>query len=161
MEPCVSTKILKSASALHYADTKIMHLRPSHILEFTALWMKYISEQSRSTQKEFIWCKRTWAIRNVHSTEGPDAEILRPLPRIFVSKNEPGAGPYMPEDPFGPKKPSMSPYWDFAITRQTSRWLKNRWFFQKKMVLAFWAIPDSRIYLFWLSWTHMKGITYA
>ena len=82
-------------------------------------------------------------------------------PQIFVFKIEPGARSYMSGDPFGTKKPSISPYWDFAVTWQTSSWLKNGDFSRKKMVLALWSIADSRIHLFWLSWAHMKAVICA
>ena len=58
-------------------------------------------------------------------------------PQIFVFKIEPGAHSYMPGDPFGPKKPSISPYWDFAVTWQTSSWLKNGDFSRKKWYLLY------------------------
>ena len=58
-------------------------------------------------------------------------------PQIFVFKIEPGARSYMPGDPFGPKKPSISPYWDFAVTWQTSSWLKNGDFSRKKWYLLY------------------------
>ena len=58
-------------------------------------------------------------------------------PQIFVFKIEPGARSYMSGDPFGPKKPSISPYWDFAVTWQTSSWLKNGDFSRKKRYLLY------------------------
>ena len=66
-----------------------------------------------------------------------DAEISPQDPKIFVFKIEPGARSYMPGDPFGPKKPSISPYWDFAVTWQTSSWLKNGDFSRKKWYLLY------------------------
>ena len=71
----------------------------------------------------------------VHS--GPGCGNFATGPQIFVFKIEPGARSYMPGDPFGPKKPSISPYWDFAVTWQTSSWLKNGDFSRKKWYLLY------------------------
>ena len=72
-----------------------------------------------------------------HCTVVRDAEISPQDPKIFVFKIEPGARSYMSGDPFGPKKPSISPYWDFAVTWQTRSWLKNGDFSRKKWYLLY------------------------
>ena len=108
-------------------------------------------------------CKRSLLLRcgTRMSSSQRGCRNLPPASKIFVSKMDPGAGSCMAGDQFGPKKPSISPYMNSALTWQTSSWLKNGDFFQKKMVLVLWSIADSRIHLFWLSWAHMKAVIYA
>ena len=38
----------------------------------------------------------------------------------------------VPEDPFGPYKPSICPYMGLVVALQTSRWLENQVIFKEK-----------------------------
>ena len=54
----------------------------------------------------------------------------------------------MPEDQFGPKKPSISPYKYFEVACQTCGGQENQVIFSEKNVLAFWLIAHTRNHIF-------------
>ena len=78
--------------------------------------------------------------------------------KIF-SKFDPGAVSQMPEDQFGPKKPSISPYNFFEISCQTCGRQENQVIFSEKTLLAIWLIAHTRDHIFQTSWCHMKAMT--
>ena len=94
----------------------------------------------------------------MHSGPALGNGMARP---IFCFKFDPGAPSQMPEDQFGPLKPSISTYGYFAVAWERGRRQENWLNFSIKNLLTFWLITHTRIHIFWTSWCHMKAVIYG